>query len=138
MNPPVYPNRARLLRERLLSQHAPPPEPVTIDGEQFWVATPTIEMQTAIMKLASIDAAKLAKKGAMADVETDRLMAAAALRLAVDETGAAVFEPADFDAIRQAPTTSTIARLARACLRKLNGKSAVEVEAADEVEPGEG
>lgn len=127
---PTYPNRARLLRERLLSQKSPALEPVEIDGEVFHLRAPVLADRDRITKLA-MGRNVVGDDGKMNDVALDRMLAAALVVLACDEQAEPLFAEADFDDLRQRPVGSWVERLAMRALQKLNPKETPPGEAHD-------
>lgn len=126
---PTYPNRAKQLRERLLAQRSPALEPVIIDGETFHLRAPMISDRDAITKLATGSGFKPTKDGEAPDVPLDRMLVAAAITLACDDTGAPIFEASDFDDLRARPIGSWFEKLAMAALMRLNPKETPTGEA---------
>jgi hypothetical protein len=118
---PVYPNRARAMRERLLALRPDAPQKVTLDGEDYYVRTPLLSDRDRIRAMAMPSGLKQEDVEA-GNIPIDRMVAAACIVLVCDETGAPVFETADFDAIRAAPIGSVLERLGTIALAKLNPK----------------
>lgn len=125
-DPVVYPNRARAMRERLLSLRPSAPEKVEVDGATYFVRAAMLSDRDEVRRMA-IPSGTSADDVAAGNIAIDRMLAAACIKLVVDEVGAPVFEAADFDAIRAAPIGSAMERLGMVALKKLN----------PEVAPGE-
>jgi hypothetical protein len=123
MSEVVYPNRAAMLRARLLNQARPPNQKVTIDGEDFFVRCPSIEDRQRVLTLAGVKKKK--KKNdddeeEIGDVPMDMMMAAAIVCFACDEVGNPLFAPVDMDSLKSAAVGSWVEVLARECLKALN------------------
>lgn len=133
----AYPNKARDLRARLLSQRAQPLEPFEIDGETFHLRTPTVADRDEVFRMARPPRSpkRSGNVGSQAFAQPEefdpedplslpmsRLQAAATLRVACDDVGAPIFEAADFDALQTAPIGSWLARLGEACVAKITRK----------------
>lgn len=132
---PTYPNRARELRARLLSQAAPPLEPVVVDGETYHLRAPTIADRDSVTRMA-LGAIDVEAKGKGMDVRIDKMMAAAAIALVCDEQGTPVFEPSDFDDLRNRPVGSSFEKLAALAMKRLNPSETPAGEAlGDRPEP---
>lgn len=149
--PMTYPNKARALRERLMSQRAQPLEPVEIEGEWFHLRSPTLADRDAVFKLARPQRSpkRSGNIGSQAFAQTEefdpndplslpmsRLQAAATLKIACDDVGSPIFESSDFDALTSAPIGSWMELLGRHCVAKITGKK-VDAPEESSADPGE-
>lgn len=114
-----YPNRARMLRDRLLGQQVPPLRSIEIDGETYHLRAPLLEDRDEISRMALGPKFDPTKPETM-NVAIDRMMAAALIKLACDEKGNPIFEAADFDSIRQTFLGSSLEVLGRKAVEALN------------------
>src|SRR5574343_579726 len=119
MSDVTYPNRARAMRERLLSLRAPPPERIELDGDVYFVRSAMLSERDDVRRMAMPNGTKQEDVEA-GNIAIDRMIAAACVKLVVDELGSPVFEASDFDSIRAAPCGSVLERLGMAAMKKLN------------------
>lgn len=134
-DPVTYPNRAKAIRDRLFSLRLPENRPVNLDlggGETqtIWVRTPLIKDRDAVAAMAIGSMAKVKDENGklqdpdLANVPSDRMMAAALIVLVVDEVGSPVFEAVEFDNLRSQAIGSPVERLGMECVRALMPKQA--------------
>ena len=115
----TYPNRAKQLRDRLLAQQVPPLKSHVIDGETYHLRSALLSDRDEISRMA-LGAKFDPTKPETMNVSIDKMMAAALIKLAVDELGNQLFETADFDAIRSTFLGSSLEALGRKAVEALN------------------
>lgn len=119
-----YTDKSRELRAKLLSEKVDPPKPVVINGDTYYVRKPLISDRDGILELAL--GRRMTAKDKHTIPSTDRMVAAAIIKLACDEVGCPLFELADFDALRGATSGSAIEKLGVECMGVLNpGKTSM-------------
>ena len=129
-DPVTYPNRAKTIRDRLFAIRLPENRPVDLDlgagqTQKVWVRTPLIKDRDAVAAMAIGSMPKVkGEDGKMeapdlANVPSDRMMAAALVVLVVDEVGSAVFDAIEFDNLRGFAIGSPVERLGMECVRAL-------------------
>ena len=131
---PSYPNRSKTIRDRLFALRLPENRPLDLDlggGEtqKVWLRTPLIKDRDAVAAMAIASMPKVKGEDGkfqepdLANVPTDRMMAAALVVLVVDEIGNPVFTAEEFDTLRSFAIGSAVEKLGMEAVRALMPKA---------------